>query len=49
VLHHPALDLLNDPRVEGFPALSQFFTTTFDGVLGTDFCAAYNAVSTTGY
>jgi transposase len=32
----------------GSPALSEFFTETFDGILVTDFWAAYNAVSCTG-
>ncbi len=31
-------------RCRGSPALSKFFTTAFDGVLITDFWAAYNAV-----
>jgi len=31
-------------RSRGSPALSKFFTETFDGVLVTDFWAAYNAV-----
>jgi transposase len=31
-------------RSRGSPALSKFFTTAFDGVLVTDFWAAYNAV-----
>ena len=31
----------------GSPALSQFFTTAFDGVLVTDFWSAYNAVACT--
>ena len=32
----------------GSPALSEFFTETFDGILVTDFWAAYNAVSPAG-
>jgi transposase len=35
-------------RSRGSPALSRFFTETFDGVLVTDFLAAYNAVSCGG-
>ena len=35
-------------RSRGSPALSKFFTETFDGVLVTDFWAAYNAVSCRG-
>jgi len=31
-------------RSRGSPALSKFFTTAFDGILVTDFWAAYNAV-----
>ena len=31
-------------RCRGSPALSRFFTTTFEGVLVTDFWSAYNAV-----
>jgi len=32
-------------RSRGSPALSKFFTTTFDGILVTDFWAAYRAVA----
>ncbi len=35
-------------RSRGSPALSRFFTETFDGILVTDFWAAYNAVSCRG-
>jgi len=35
-------------RSRGSPALSRFFTESFDGVLVTDFWAAYNAVSCRG-
>ena len=35
-------------RSRGSPALSKFFTETFDGILVTDFWAAYNAVACAG-
>jgi len=35
-------------RSRGSPALSRFFTETFDGILVTDFWAAYNAISCRG-
>ncbi|MBL7077933.1 MAG: hypothetical protein ISS31_10720, partial [Kiritimatiellae bacterium] len=37
--HHYMID-----RSRGSPALSKFFTSAFDGILVTDFWAAYNAV-----
>jgi len=35
-------------RSRGSPALSRFFTETFDGILVSDFWAAYNAVACAG-